>query len=176
MTLNPRRGRFQKSPSFQSAVTHPLARTPLSTTSRASASAPSAAAGVEPRRAFPERLPSARVAAPARPAPLPPRSPARPRSQARRGLRALLGLARGAPGMAPRGSPRTGALQTPKRKAGRWRRAGRSRVSGEPGVGVQPATARRRGSSSASSPLWRCRSPEGGGATSRALFPSHRCF
>lgn len=101
MTLNPRLGRFQKSPSFQSAVNHPLARTPVSTTTRASTSEPGTAARVEPRRAFHRKAPLARVPAAARPAPLPPRSPARPRSQARLGLRALLGLTRGAPGMTP---------------------------------------------------------------------------
>lgn len=78
MTLNPRLGRFQKSPSFQSAVNHPLARTPVSTTTRASTSEPSTAAGVEPRRAFHRKAPlgSCRRRSPARTFPAALASPA----------------------------------------------------------------------------------------------------
>lgn len=129
MTLNPRLGRFQKSPSFQSAVNHPLARTPVSTTTRASTSEPGTAARVEPRRAFHRKAPLARVPAAARPAPLPPRSPARPRSQARLGLRALLGLTRGAPGMTP-GTPQGLGLC-------RLRNARRGAGEGKAGAGCQ---------------------------------------
>ena len=68
MTLNPRLGRFQKSPSFQSAVNHPLARTAVSTTTRASISEPGTAAGAEPRRPFHRKAPLG---------PRPRRSPAR---------------------------------------------------------------------------------------------------
>lgn len=147
MTLNPRLGRFQKSPSFQSAVNHPLARTPVSTTTRASTSEPGTAAGVEPRRAFHRKAPlgSRPRRSPARTSPAAIASPASfPGST---GPASFAGAHARRSGDDPRDSPSSGALQTPKRKAGRWRGESRSRVSGEPGLGVQPPTARRLGSS-----------------------------